>query len=598
MTDSDSSNTPINNTPVITDVDLALFAEGLLSSERSAQVEQFLRDHPQLAVYSALWSSSHSEDSLDLESQTDDETDAEPALHTTHAGQASPFEHQPKTGRWWRGSAAAWKLTAAMAVAAIGGVSLWGIADARAIESTLSQTETILLTENPELSPQVRDSRIALEKLGGSVWLSQENSLRRDRLLASIYVTQAKLELGHQNQKNFIEAVATFPPLELCNQAVSMVELHADTDAAARQVLIDAHQQRAPIYYLFGTYMRSHEHKLAGLNQTSRAVEALLTALELLPTDETQSPQRLQMYALLFKALHKGGLAGQLTNTEGATQPASVLLVPRIRRLFSELPQTDSADPLSNDESHQLIDQLGLILLQCPAVNSEQSMALMDLCNSCGLRHANRHFDLEAAAAIFNKGLQLADSLSDLNQRADYLLTRARLLANLADSYRNDCQLDQEIQWRWQAIRVLREATQKFRTEEMFLELGWVTSAQLVAEYRWQVRHPEESGRTKELLGALRQISNDLESLNGYQVAAAYEECIYAIHAEDQNDDSLGRGAKEVLEAVTWLSQSTSDSTRLLKSKQHWSEVVHDFQNNAYFQQLPDFQQALKLAQP
>ncbi|MEZ6043006.1 MAG: hypothetical protein R3C20_21090 [Planctomycetaceae bacterium] len=288
MTSSDPPNSPI------TDADLALYAEGLLGPDRSAQVEQFLLKHPELEIYSALWSQT------DVDTSAGTDSDGIPGTQT----RSTVLCENPDR---LRPSATAWKFVTACLVVAIGGISLWGLADARAIESTLNQTEQILLTENPALSPQVRNSRIALEQLGGSIWLSRENSLRRDRLLASIYVTQARLELGHHNQKDFLKTPAAFPPLELCSQAISLVQPHAALDADCEQVLRDAYQLRGQICYLFGTFMRTPETLSLGVDQMSLAVDSLLKALEISPAASNGSAQRIQLSGLLFKTLHKRG---------------------------------------------------------------------------------------------------------------------------------------------------------------------------------------------------------------------------------------------------------------------------------------------------
>lgn len=604
MTDADPFNDPI------TEVDLALYAEGLLSPERFARVDQFLRDHPQLAQYAALWSCEEpvSENAGQVpplppkNHRTDDaaEIHAEPHTvqaepHTVHKGPTPPMVHLPRLRRWQPAAAMAWKLTAAAAVVAIGGVSLWGIADARAIESTLSQTEEILLTDNPELSPQVRNSRIALEKLGGSIWLSQENSLRRDRLLASIYVTQAKLELGHQNQTSFIESDSTFPPLELCNQAINLVKPHSVTDDDARQVLVDAYQLRGQIHYLFGTLLRSPEQRTAGVNQKSLAADSLVSALEILPADNNDSAQRLQLGSLLFKTLHKGGLAGQLADKSGEMIPAQTILISRIQTVFPDLAGNTPADQFSLEQIHQFVDDLGGLLMKLPVSTAAETVAMMDLCNSCGLRQSNGRGTTEESVATFSKGLQLAETIAAVEDGAVYLLAHGRLLGNMADAYRNINQLDQEISWRRQALTVFRKATQRYRTEELFLELGWVTSTQLIAEYRWKQRHPEQAGNVKELLGALRQISNDLASLNGYQLGAAYDELIYAIHAEDKQDFNLGRGAAEIAAELEAWSALPPDLEFRIIAFDLWIAILEDFQGNAYFQQLPEFQQVREM---
>lgn len=570
------------NPPIepITDVDLALFAEGLLSAERSTQVKQFLSDHPELSVFAGRWSPSESDDEADV---IDD--------FTTVAA-ASRFEDSSPAVHWLLRSGAGWKVTAAVAVAAVGGISLWGIAEARAIESTLSRTEIVLQTESLGQSSDAKISRIALENLTGSFWLSRENSQRRDRLLAGIYLNQAQLELGHYNQIEFADTPSTFPPLNLSNQAIDLVRPHAGTDNDSRQTLIDAFQLRGQIHYLFGTFMRTPDKQPLGVMQTSLASDSLLSALEILPANDNGSAQRLQLGALLLKTLHKGGLAGQLADESGNMVPARTVLIPRIRNLFSELTDSRPTDELSIEQLNQFVDDLGGVLMQLPVSTTAQTVAMMDICNSCGLRQSNGRATLEESVATLSKGLQMAESVAAKEAGEDYQLTHGRLLGNMADAYRNFNQLDQELPWRRQAIAVFGKASQQYRTEELFLELGWVTSAQLIAEYRWQQRHPEQAGNVKYLLGALRQNSNDLASLNGYQMGEAYCEYIHAIQAEDKNDFSLGRGAAAILANTKYISQFPANNVRREILWNQWSDTLRDFKDNAYFQQLPEFQQA------
>ena len=573
MTKPDPSIDPI------TDVDLALFAEGLLSTERCEQVKRFLSDHPELAVFSGLWS------------QSGGDVEADIAQDSIHVDATSSLQKPPQPTHWLRRYAAGWKVPAAVGAAAVVGISVWGVAEARAIESTLSRTEIVLQTESSGHSTEVTTSQIALENLTGGFWLSRGNSQRRDRLLAAIYLNQAQLEMGHYNQMEYAEVSSTFPPLSLSNQAIDLVRPHAATDDDSRQVLIDAYQLRGQIQYLFGTFMRTPERLPQGVMQKSLAADSLLAALEIMPSADSHSAQRLQLSSLLFKTLHKGGLAGQLADESGKMQPAESMLIPRIRNLFSELADSTPTDKLSIDQLNQFVDDLGDVLMQLPVSTTAQTVAMMDICNSCGLRQSNGRGTLEESVATFSKGLQMAESIAAVEAGEVYQSTRGRLLGNMADAYRNFNQLDQELPWRRQAIAVFGKASQQYRAEELFLELGWVTSAQLIAEYRWQQRHPEQAGNVKYLLGALRHNSNDLASLNGYQMGEAYWDCIYAIQAEDKNDFSLGRGATAILALAKELSQLPENSAVRLSQWDHWSDVLRDFQGNAYFQQLPEFQQ-------
>lgn len=567
-------NVPI---PPITEVDLALFSEGLLTPQRSAQVRQFLSDHPELSELVWLDQPTSSNDIL--------------------AADSVAASKEPK--RDTRRRSSVFNRVVAIASVAMGLLILttfWRAA--QAVERTLSETETVLRMKSASASdatdfvPQVLNSRIALEQLENSFWLSEQNSLRRDRLLAAIYVTQAKLEQAHFSQLSYAKRPQEFPPLELCHRAIQLLQ-RQKSDEQARQILADAHQLRGQIHYLFGTMLRTPETALLGANQTSLAADSLLTALESLPTENAGYAQFLQISGLLFKTLHKGGLAGKLIDGYGSEVAASSVLLPRLSKEFSPLAALSSGN-LSTEGNgsealHQVIDQLGAWLAQQSVDDTEQAIAMMDICNSQGLRLTNGRGTLEQAVAVFDRGIQLAETIPAAQRSTDYWMTYGRLLGNMADAFGLFNQLEEEVKWRPQAIAVFRQITSQQRTEESFFELGWVTARQLIAEYRMHVRDPDQPNRVPELLGALRQSSSDLASVNGYQLGEIEDELVYAILAESSEDFSLGRGAESILRHAQSLQATPTAMDERIRS------LLRDFRGNVYLRPLPEFQDALKI---
>lgn len=586
--------------PPVTEVDLALFAEGLLTSQRFTQVCQFLKAHPELREFAEIDELSEDGTGELARSVASDDSLTNSVAKTVattrddkHVGASHVASDESVRGwRYWLHGFPRGVALATMALGSVFVIGMWRSAEA--IESTLSQTEVVLRTDfsgGPSylsLAPQVQNSRIALEQLGNSFWLSGRNSLRRDRLLASIYVTQAQLEQPHFRQLDYADRPLLFPPLALCNNAIELLEPQI-ADPESRQILADAHQLRGRIHYIFGTVLRSGSKLPQGVNQKSLAADAFLSALEMLPPAKAGSAQYLNLAGMLFKSIHKGSFNGKLSDVTGADVPASTVLLPR---LFEQFPQLGPLYPdVEQRQQHltEITNGLGVLLMQQPVSDVAQTIAMMDICNSYGLRMTNGNGELEQAVASLMKGIQLAETIPADQRSADYMMTYGRLLGNIADAFEYFDQLEEEVKWRPQAIAVFREISIQQRTEESFYELGWVTGRQLIAEYRMQARYPDRPSSVAELLGALRQISNNLSSLDGYQLGGISDELIYAILAETHNDVRLGRGAAIILLNARHQAAIPPAIRERMRSQ------LEDFRGNSYLSQVPEFQEALKI---
>ncbi len=593
--------------PPITEVDLALFSEGLLTSQRAAQVRQFLLDHPELRDFASLDESSEDattattgsvqQTSATLDSSAQAPITSASATMVKDINVAAPSAATQSSFRGFRKRLPSFNRVVAIASVAMSLLvmtAFWRAANA--VELTLSQTEYILRTDQSassnylDLAPQVLNSRIALEQLEHSFWLSQRNGLRRDRLLAAIYVTQARLEQIHFSQLNYTERPMDFPPLQLCNRAIELLQPQR-SDLEARQIMADAYQLKGQTQYLFGTMLRSANKLAQGVNQKSLAADSLLAAIETLPPAKRGSAQYLQLAGLLHKSMHKGSLNGKLSDVTGTELPASSILLPRLYEQFPTLIHASLSLDEKKQHLNEITDDFGAWLMQQPVSDFAQAIAMMNICNSHGLRMTNGRGTLEQAVTSLGMGIELAETIPSAEQSVEYWMTYGRLLGNMADAFEYFDQLEEEIEWRPKAISIFRKISIQQRTEESFLELGWVTARQLIAEYRMHARHPDQPSNVAELLGALRQISNNGESLNGYQLGGMDDELIFAILAEASGDASLGDGAAAILQ----LAKDTKKNPPAIN--QQVRLLLEDFRGNAYLRQHPEFQEALKIFQ-
>lgn len=561
---------------LITEIDLAAYSEGLLSSDRARIVEQFLNQHDELREYLGITIPSSAEsppcDIASASGTDEDQTVAPPLPRSRMAQPGTPA--RAKNGTRSRISVALKYLAAAIVCT----TGLWCLQQTYAIEAAIGDSADQI----GSLPPAERDSTIRfLEQIHGSMFLTQRDDLRRRKILAAVYVDEARSHHTRLNSAESKTIPSQNPGIEYCDRAIRLLEGVSGSGQTpeVRHLLADAWLLKGQIQYQYGTYDAQAFGKR--LPRFFAAAQSFLTGLEQLDQQDQSLPgklRRCQLGGLLAKSIYKG------VNPDTAELDQ---ITPRIRVQFSSIGE----DTLARRElligicEELIADSNHVASSDQDNVAAEFEVAVLKVYNT--LQFATRP-DRQLQKQVLLDGIERANQYSGPVTK-EFALVHGRLLGNMADLHRkHSMSLDDEIAYRKQAIDIFQSARLIHRDNELNLELGWVIGRQLLTEYRKSARMT--SGLTTSvysLHGAFKLMTDNFHSMRGMQLASD-EPFVRAIHAEISGDESdIDSIAAEILAHSNWA--------QTIKS-QYLLETIVDFQNNPVLKNRPEFIEALAVA--
>jgi hypothetical protein len=520
----------------VTAIDLALYAEGLLDAAGCQRVEHLLNMHPELQSVCAV--ESEAAENLPFQAST-------PGWSVTQSLILADSARVPSRRNWVSIAAVTLLLTAV--------VVAWRETEAGAFDAALALSEQAVHATGERIPVDLLRSRQTLERLQKSFWVSDQQMRRRNQLLAEAILAQAGMELKHVMPMEYIDRPDQYPPLDLCRQAVSLVRGAEGDDPLSRQVLADALRFTSEIHGRFAVVQRYAQNR-PYCDQFAQSAAAALEAYEVNADDR----QKLALLNLLFRALHKGALSGQLRMSDGQSQSAEAVLMPKLRVLLQGF-VADSTESIPTD-AQQFVTEIGLAAIRLPVDCFADRLAMMGICNTLGMR---LRATPQQAALVLQQGIFLAEQATGVEQDLSFQLTYGRLLGNLADNVSGIVPVVEELQIRERAVGHFRGAVRRIVSEELQAELCWVTARQLLLSYVAARQGLLEESRVAEYLGALKQITAELQSFEGAQLNEKEIELIRAIHADHVGDLSQGWGLKKTAQWVqTAMSGGNTETTR------------------------------------
>ena len=520
----------------VTAIDLALYAEGLLDAAGCQRVERLLNLHPQLQSVCAV--ESEAAEHLPFEASISDRSVTQSLILADSA-------RVPSRRNWVSIAAVTLMLTAV--------VLAWRNTEAGAFDAALALSEQAVHATGTRIPVDLLRSRQTLERLQKSFWVSDQQMRRRNQLLAEAILAQAGMELKHVMPMEYIDRPDQYPPLDLCRQAVSLVRGAEGDDPLSRRVLVDALRFTSEIHGRFAVVQRYAQNR-PYCDQFAQSAAAALEAFEVTADDR----QKLALLNLLFRALHKGALSGQLRMSDGQSQSAEAVLMPNLRVLLQGF-VVDSTEPIPADVQ-QFVTEIGLAAIRLPVDCFEDRLAMMGICNTLGMR---LRATPQQAAVVLQQGIGLAEQATGVEQDLNFQLTYGRLLGNLADNVSGIVPVVEELQIRESAVGHFRGAVRRIVSEELQAELCWVTARQLLLSYVAARQGLLEESRVAEYLGALKQITAELQSFEGAQLDEKEIELIRAIYADHAGDLSQGWGLKKTAQWVqAAMSGRNTETTR------------------------------------
>ena len=426
---------------------------------------------------------------------------------------------------------------------------------------------------------EVREVRGDLEAWGGFLLGAKRQS--KDFLRARLLLVEAHYEFVSRNLANEVYSVNECVPLALCQQAIQVLSTQNESPEKNRWL--------ANAWWVWGQgqfdFAISRRDKNSGESDKimADAAHSLLNALE--KCDSRGGKLELttgKVPALLAKAIHKGAVRGEKVQVDIGRQ-GSASIMNRVRRLYPQLTAFEDAGQLVGALCHLLLTDL------VHSTSAEEIRVRADICNTLGLHEKNTSDPELLGRAIRNLEVAVQEVEQKGEIKKDRLLALAygRLLGNLADANLRLGNIPEQRKWGWRALRVFRELSATDRSNTVKLELGWVTSRLLIAEYRSSVREPAVKHQVERLLGALEQDSAALSNFAGFQIGDWEEELIHAINASVSDDATLSVGAKGLLTAV-------SDARRE-DAQQFYRSIISDFHDNIGLKSNSEFDAVIKL---
>lgn len=546
----------------VTAIDLALYAEGMLDAAGCERVERLLEQQPQLRDCCVEWS-----DECAAEQTQSSFLEAEP-VRSANIG-VSGMSHR----RTWVPP------VVAMLLLVTGIVVAWRSTEAGAFDATLKVTEKVLHSDGAVLPIELQRSRQSLERLQKSVWISDQQMRRRNRLLAESILAQVGMESKHVLPLEYVDRPDQYPPLELCSEAVAMLSETKSDDSDARKVLTEALRTTSEIRDRLAAVQR-FKGDLPFVDQYALSAAAALDGLRAAP----DGTLRLALLDLLFRAVHKGGLTGRLPSPADGTVSAESILLPQLHHLMAEL--SGDGVSLSGSSWNELCVPLGLAISRLPVDSYQDRLAMMGICNTLGMRLRKNP---EQSVPVLRQGILLAEQVTGADNDLKFQLTYGRLLGNLADTLSGTAEIDVELQCRERAVEHFRRGTRRIVSEELQSELCWVTARQLLLLYVAESQGLQPESRVDEYLGALKQITDNLTSFEGAQLSPFEIELIRAIYADREADLSLGVGLAKAAEAAV---VESVDSAVDVESRRR---LYVAFRGSPYCNAQPEFVGILRL---
>lgn len=539
----------------ITEMDLALYAEGLLTPERCEQVERFLEQHPQFRAYCDSPDGS-GEISTDLESPVhavrgwpvEDSDLARMDAAESWFAERSVAPSLPDTGGSARWSAVTRPAAICLGLGLLVLLLGWRQNSLKAWDRGLqSGLVPVMLTDQQTAPHVVLQARRALEELQSGFWVSGDRLQARDYELAAVLVTQAALEMKHYSMADYATEGDSFPPLQLCQQARQLVDsLQQRRDLP--ELLTDLCRVEGEIEFQLGMAVRANRDRQRSVEWLRRSCLSFLEGIEQARI-AADTERALEMSARLVKALHKGAAGDGVLTLEmqrwlqGGSAPE---LLEKIATVFPQqrpdlgVLRKQLEDSLSEGETVSLgykewaaslkMELCWSIIDQHQGESPEAILSLMDICNTIGIGFHAVQEPLQKVIPALHLGIAFGEKLPTGSRDSDdALLVLCRLHGNLADAYEHLGERDRAIESRERALSAARSLLMQSSDPEARHELGWLTGRQLISVFLQCVENDGNQAEVDRLLGSLLQISGDLNSMSGFQLARAEEELLRLI---------------------------------------------------------------------
>ena len=573
----------------ITELDLALYSEGMLCTQRRQQVRSFLVENPQVNDFLNLDRSLSQKENGDARKNNSTGNHANVApneLLVTTSSSSNKSDRLTKQSankprrRFIQLVVVASVLFACFQI----GTQIQHVRASSALERYEQKLNSDSFSiMSPETQQMLLDLQADTHYLD-----SRENEIRRRHILARLYVGQAQQQLDYKNVAEFSGNFTDFPGIVLCNKAIEILTDLADELQPLRQTLVQAYYIKGQILYQFGISLRvpslEWDDSCVAMYYCGQSLNAGLHLLR--ETDgEFFHTKRLQMGALFAKSIHKGTGLGESILLENGTITKTGIIADTAS-CFKELEGQihPAGDPA------QTVDQLCRLVASAHCDTIEQHIASIFARNTIGMRLVIGGA-VARGIAEYNAGINKVESNPALLNNIQIQLNYGRLRGNLADALSLLNDYDAAIPAREKALKIFTELWHKDLSNEAAFELGWVTTRQIIDMYLQAQRDgTPQNLKLTDSLGALRLTSNNFKNFNGFQVGGGEVEMIHAIHAEVYNDRSRGIGAKNL---KVWL------SGRLASPLKHHHrkaiELVALMSDNIVFRDDPDFHQIQKM---
>jgi len=531
----------------ITNLDLALYAEGLLSSERAAEVRIFLAEHPEFEV---LVSNADSSPISELDVTAFPElpgAGGERQRFSSGDSDLSTLEtvRVRSKSSWSSSNQRRW--AAAMLTALVILLLGWRQAELYAWDYNTTLGRLWLTATASDLPQVVVRSRQALESLGGGLWVSSERRSQRNLDLARVLLTQAELEKPQYIIHRYCRTPAELPPLQLAERAIQLLADAGVKSREFREVQTGALRVRGELEFEMGMAFRGQRLHEESKEWLYRSVVTLLQGIEAARASQDYSAE-LRISARLVKAIHKGAVSeGQLIQrlllwVEGAELPP---VFAEIQRLFPEcefdwdqlrdrLSRNALKDPGYSSAYAEGIGTLNRAvcrqMLRQPPVSIEDAISFMDICNTVGLQYHTVRDPYPEVLPALDSGIELGRSLlSNGVESPDLLMILLRLQGNLADTHRHWGNRPAAIEARREAIDNARKLLVLKTDSEVRNEMGWLVGRQVQALFLDAIDTGGSFAECDRMLGAIQQLTGDFASFAGFQLNTGEEELIREI---------------------------------------------------------------------
>lgn len=538
----------------ITDLDLAAYAQGLLSATRRKKVERLLEDNPDLSFLAApiLSSSSPSNIPLDSESSSHDlsgDDVVEPVTDERKNNLVPSRNIRKIVSRSLAFVTASFLVTASVFMFA-----------RQSLADRISRFEIRLQQQSQDIgTTNLHQLQLELLALGKSMFLSDSIDRRRRMLLSRLYLLQLKSDI----------ALLQFgagsglgdSTIDQCNDLIDLIQVDDGQTQEETELLSETYLVKSRLIYLLGSIAEDWDNRVDRMQSASLAA---LTAIELLENLPRTVRERLYVpaAALLLRSLYKGGIV------RGIGPAANIHA--RCNELRGRSPD-HSIDSLVPELTAQFLTE--------PTTTAEAKIARIDFYSVAGMWAANiQHQGTQDSYGlnIYQTGTAEVDQLiqnAEFAASPEFLLMSGKLYGNQADFMTILGRPDQAIAARNTAIQLLRKSLAERSSNVTMDELGWVTCRQLFIEYVTRRQRNQDLIICHRLLGATMTLSDDLKDFSGMQLGLSEQALIPIIAADLLNDASLlpsnedtSRMLEGQLDPRPWAIETISEAAVLLEA--------------------------------